>query len=91
MSVKFSIITVCYNAENVIEKTIRSVLSQTYSNLEFIIVDGKSEDETVKIIRNYENDHRIQWYSEPDSGIYNAMNKGIRYAYGDYVFFFECR
>lgn len=76
-----SIITVSYNAEKTIEQTILSVLNQTYKNIEYIIIDGKSTDRTVDIIKRY--DDRISyWVSEKDEGIYNAMNKGIRISNG---------
>ena len=82
---KFSIITICYNSENTIERTIKSVLSQTYKDYEYIIVDGASNDSTINIIRKYEPlfNGRMKWKSEPDKGIYNAMNKGIQWALGD--------
>lgn len=86
MEPTFSIITVSYNAEETLDITIRSVLSQTYSQLEYIIVDGASTDETSAIIDNYRRDiSRV--ICEPDKGIYDAMNKGLRAATGDYVCF----
>lgn len=81
---KVSIITVCYNCANTIKDTIDSVLSQTYSNIEYIIIDGGSRDETVNIISSY-GEQVSKFISEPDKGIYDAMNKGIRLATGDVV------
>lgn len=79
---KFSVITVCFNAAKTIEKTIMSVLNQGYRDLEYIIIDGNSTDGTQNIIRRYET--KIdKWVSEPDRGIYDAMNKGVRLATGD--------
>jgi glycosyltransferase involved in cell wall biosynthesis len=85
-SPKISIITVCFNAEKFIERTIKSVISQTYPNIEYIIIDGKSKDRTVEVIKKYES-KISRWISEPDRGIYDAMNKGLRAATGDYVWF----
>ena len=83
---KFSIITVTYNAGKTLETTIQSVISQTYRNVEYIIVDGKSKDNTLQIADTYKQGiHRI--VSEPDKGLYDAMNKGIRLATGDYLCF----
>lgn len=83
---KISIITVCYNAEKHIRKTMDGVFAQTYANIEYIIIDGGSKDGTVAIIREYES--RISyWVSEKDGGLYDAMNKGLSAATGDYVFF----
>ena len=83
---KISIITVCFNAVRSIEKTILSVINQTYNNIEYVIIDGSSTDGTIDIIRKYEN--RISyWKSEPDMGIYDAMNKGIMKITGDFVNF----
>ena len=82
----FSIITVTLNADKVLEKTILSVLNQTYDRIEFIIIDGGSTDGTVSIIRQYESGIS-DWISEPDEGIYDAMNKGLQLATGDYVWF----
>ena len=83
---KFSIITVTYNAGKVLEDTIQSVISQTYRNVEYIIVDGKSKDNTLEIADKY-RDHISKVVSEPDKGLYDAMNKGIRLATGDYLCF----
>ena len=76
---KFSIITVTYNAEAVLEDTIQSVISQTYHHVEYILVDGASKDGTLSIIDRY-RDRITRIVSEPDKGLYDAMNKGIRLA-----------
>ncbi|MDA6068800.1 glycosyltransferase [Flavobacterium sp. AC] len=76
-----SIITVCYNAVNTIEQTILSVINQGYEDYEYIIIDGVSTDGTIDIIKKYE-DKISYWVSEPDKGIYDAMNKGISKASG---------
>lgn len=81
---KISIITVCFNSQDYIKTTIESVLSQTYSNIEYIIVDGNSTDGTLDIIKSY-GAKITKWISEPDGGIYDAMNKGLRMATGDIV------
>ena len=83
---KFSVITVCYNAAAVIEDTIQSVISQTYHHVEYIIVDGASKDGTLDIIARY-RDRIATLVSEPDKGLYDAMNKGLLLATGDYVCF----
>ena len=83
---KFSIITVTYNAEKVLEDTIQSVISQTYHHIEYIIVDGASKDGTISIINRY-RPHIHTVVSEPDKGLYDAMNKGIALASGDYLCF----
>lgn len=83
---KFSIITVTYNAEAVLEDTILSVISQTYQQVEYIIVDGASKDRTPAIIDRYK-DRIARIVSEPDRGLYDAMNKGIRLATGNYLCF----
>lgn len=82
--IKVSIITVCYNSAATIRRTIESVLRQTYQNIEYIIVDGASKDETLSIIEEYRDalGQRLRLVSEPDRGIYDAMNKGIRMAEG---------
>lgn len=81
---KVSIITVCYNSAATIQDSIKSVLSQTYNNIEYIIVDGKSSDKTMNIVEQYK-DCIATIISEPDKGIYDAMNKGITAATGDIV------
>lgn len=83
---KFSIITVTYNAEAVLEDTIQSVIAQTYRHLEYIIIDGASKDGTLAIAHKYA-DHITHFVSEPDRGLYDAMNKGIALATGDYLCF----
>lgn len=85
--IKISIITVTYNSSKTLRCTIESVLKQDYSNLEYIIADGFSKDETVSIIKEYEPlfNGRLKWFSEKDKGMYDAMNKGIKIASGDVV------
>lgn len=83
---KFSVITVCYNAEATIEDTIQSVISQTYHHVEYIIVDGASKDRTMDIVNRY-REHIAIVVSERDKGLYDAMNKGIGLATGDYLCF----
>ena len=83
---KFSIITITYNAASVIEPTLQSVLSQTYTNYEYLLIDGGSKDDTVAKAKasGIEFAHIV---SEPDNGLYDAMNKGIALATGDYLCF----
>lgn len=81
-----SIITVTYNAEKYLEKTIQSIIQQTYLNIEYLVIDGKSADGTLAVIEKYKH-HISQWISEKDSGIYDAMNKGLALAKGEYVWF----
>lgn len=81
---KISIITICFNAVNSIEETILSVINQTFTDIEYIIIDGGSSDGTVDIIKKYDK-YFAFWISEPDKGIYDAMNKGARHASGDWI------
>ncbi|ASB49106.1 glycosyltransferase family 2 protein [Alkalitalea saponilacus] len=83
---KVSIITVVYNGAETLERTIKSIAALDYRNLEYIIVDGKSSDDTIEIIRKYEYATSL-WISEPDEGLYDAMNKGMSLASGDYLWF----
>lgn len=92
--IKFSIITCTYNAEHVIQRTLDSVLAQSWGQIEHIIVDGASKDKTMELVDAYrqrnteeETEHDIIVKSEPDGGLYDAMNKGLRLATGDYVVF----
>ena len=89
---KLSIITINYNNADGLRRTVDSVAAQTYRNIEHIIVDGASTDGSVNVIREYESANHssahpltVIWSSEPDKGVYNAMNKGIRKATGDYI------
>ena len=81
---RISIITVCYNRKATIEKTIKSVLEQKYSNIEYIIIDGNSSDGTKEIIEYY-RDKISKYISEPDKGMYDAINKGLQLATGDVI------
>lgn len=81
-----TVITISYNAEAIIERTILSVINQTYPAVEYIIIDGGSTDSTVDIIEKYAN-KVTYWISEPDNGIYDAMNKGLDIATGKWVSF----
>lgn len=84
MNPKISIITVCYNSENTIEDTIKSVVNQTYPNIEYIVIDGGSIDKTLSIINKYK-EKITTIISEKDNGIYDAINKGINLATGDII------
>ena len=92
MNLKFTVVTVVFNGEKVIRKTIESVLNQEYAPYEYLIVDGRSNDKTLDIVNGYRDsfDQKgINFYviSEKDTGIYNAMNKGVKYAKGDFISF----
>ena len=87
---KISIITVSYNSSKTIKDTFDSMLSQTYNNIEYIVVDGNSKDNTIDIVKEYEQKFlsrniEFKWISEKDKGLYDAMNKGIKMATGDIV------
>lgn len=82
----FSIITITYNAVHWLERTISSIVDQSYPNIEYILIDGGSTDGTVDIIERHHSDFAC-WISEPDKGLYDAMNKGLKRATGDYVWF----
>ncbi len=84
---KISIITATYNSGNTVADTLKSVLAQTYDDYELLVVDGKSKDDTMDVVRQYEPlfGGKLRWVSEPDKGIYDAMNKGIGMAEGDVV------
>ena len=92
--ITFSVVTITYNAASVLQPTLDSVLMQDYPHVEHIIIDGASKDDTVKIAEAYqqqsdeaENEHTVRIQSEPDDGLYYAMNKGLQLATGDYVVF----
>src|SRR4030067_3134955 len=78
-----SIITPSLNQGEFIEETILSVKNQTYENIEHIIVDGGSTDDTLNILKKYAGSYRMRWLSEPDNGMYQAINKGMRLANGE--------
>ncbi|WP_421941653.1 glycosyltransferase family 2 protein [Pedobacter sp.] len=83
---KLSIITIVYNNVRDIERTIQSVINQTYKKIEYIVIDGASTDGTLDVVNQYQ-DHISKIVSEPDKGIYDAMNKGLALATGDYILF----
>ena len=92
--IRFAYITITYNAAQVLQRTLGSILQQDYPEILHLIIDGASTDDTMKIVNQYiersnamDNGHRVQVMSEPDKGIYDAMNKGLRSLYGDYVCF----
>ena len=84
---KITLITVCFNSEKTIKDTLKSVLKQTYKDYEYLIIDGKSNDGTIDIIKEYEPkfNGRLKWISEKDNGLYDAMNKGIKLAKGEVI------
>ena len=83
---KYSIITINYNNAEGLRRTIKSVVSQTFVDYEYVIIDGGSTDGSVDVIKEYENKISY-WVSEKDGGIYNAMNKGVKVAHGEYLIF----
>lgn len=85
VQIKVSVITVVYNDKDNLVKTIENILSQTYSNIELIVIDGGSTDGTVSVLKNYGS--KIKWISEPDNGIYDAMNKGAKLAKSDWLIY----
>ncbi len=93
MNPKFSIITIVYNGESVIQGTMQSVVNQTFTDYEYIIIDGASKDSTVSLIQEFApqtpkgGSPIFKWISEPDKGLYDAMNKGLRLATGDFLLF----
>ncbi len=80
---KFSIITVCFNSESTLEQTIQSVLNQTFKDIEYLVIDGGSTDGTLAILNKYKE--QLKFISEKDSGIYDAMNKGLKMATGEII------
>ena len=91
---RFTIVTITYNAQDVVDRTLQSVLSQTYEDVEHLIIDGASTDDTLAKAEAYKqrsdaskSGHKVIIHSEPDQGIYDAMNKGLTQAMGDYVVF----
>ena len=92
--IRFSVVTITYNAEAVLQRTLDSVLCQSYEDVEHLIIDGDSKDTTLAMAESYkrqsdtsDNGHQVIIQSEPDRGIYDAMNKGLTQASGDYVVF----
>jgi len=81
---KITIITVCKNSERFLAETINSVINQTYKNIEYIVIDGKSNDHTIDIIKSH-SPHISFWISEEDNGMYDAINKGLKISTGDYI------
>ena len=89
MMIRISVITITYNAARTLQRTLDSVLSQTYPHVEHLIIDGASKDDTLRIAEQYQaaSPHEVIIQSEPDKGLYDAMNKGLQRATGDYVVF----
>ncbi len=88
MSVDLSIIIPTYNCAAVLHTAIVSVLNQTYQDWELLLIDGQSDDQTISIIKDYSHkDERVRWISEPDKGLYDAMNKGVAMAKGEWLYF----
>jgi len=85
-NLKISVITVCFNSLEILKKTMQSVETQTYTNIEYIVIDGNSTDGTPEYLKNY-NGKLTKYVSESDKGIYDAMNKGVNMSEGDYVIF----
>lgn len=83
---KITVVTVCYNCKDEIEKTVKSVINQSYQNIEYIIIDGASKDGTLDIVKKYSSQISMI-LSEPDKGVYYAMNKGIYHANGQWIIF----
>lgn len=84
---KLTVVTVCFNAEKTIENTMKSVLKQTYQNIEYLIVDGSSTDQTLELIGKYQTDSRLRVISEKDKGLYDAMNKAASVCSGEYILY----
>lgn len=84
---KITVVTVCYNEKNTIKETIESVLDQEFDDFEYIIMDGSSTDGTLDIINEYASNPKIKCISEKDTGLFNAMNKAVSFAIGEYVIF----
>lgn len=86
---KISVITISFNAQNVVEETVKSVVSQSYDKIEYLVIDGCSKDKTLSIVENYK-DKIAKVISERDNGIFDAMNKGIDLCTGDWCLFLNC-
>ena len=87
--IRISIVTITYHAARTLQRTLDSVLSQTYPHIEHLIIDGASKDDTLRIAEQYQaaSRHEVIIQSEPDRGLYDAMNKGLQKATGDYIVF----